>query len=40
LHSPMGGNIANFDDESKLTDAMKIMKGQPLTWDEFINGNK
>jgi copper chaperone NosL len=38
LHSPMGGNIANFDDENKLTETMKIMKGQPLTWNEFING--
>ena len=38
LHSPMGGNIANFDDESKLSEVMKIMKGQPLTWNEFING--
>ncbi len=37
LHSPMGGNIANFDNESKLSAVMKIMKGQPLTWDEFIN---
>jgi copper chaperone NosL len=37
LHSPMGGNIASFDNESKLTDLMKIMKGQPLTWNEFIN---
>lgn len=38
LHSPMGGNIANFEDESKLTDVMKNMKGQPLTWNEYING--
>lgn len=37
LHSPMGGNIASFDEKARLTDAMKIMKGQPLTWDEFIN---
>ncbi len=37
LHSPMGGNIASFDDESKLNDVMKMMKGQPLTWNEFIN---
>jgi copper chaperone NosL len=37
LHSPMGANIANFDDESKLKDVMKNIKGEQLTWDQFIN---
>lgn len=37
LHSPMGGNIANFDNEDKLNEQMKMMKGQQLTWNEFIN---
>lgn len=37
LHSPMGANIANFDDESKLKDAMKNMKGEELTWNQFIS---
>jgi copper chaperone NosL len=37
FHSPMGANIANFDDESKLKDAVKNIKGEELTWDQFIN---
>jgi len=37
LHSPMGGNTANFDDENKLKDAMNNVKGEQLTWDQFIN---
>lgn len=37
LHSPMGANIANFDDESKLKDVMKNKKGEELTWDQFIS---
>jgi len=37
LHSPMGGNIGNFDDENKLKDVLKNAKGEQLTWDQFIN---
>jgi copper chaperone NosL len=37
LHSPMGGNIANFDDESKMKEVMKNIKGEVLTWNQFIN---
>jgi copper chaperone NosL len=37
LHSPMGANIANFDDENKLKDAMKNIKGKELTWEQFIS---
>ena len=37
LHSPMGANVANFDEESKLKDVMKTTNGEELTWDQFIN---
>lgn len=37
LHSPMGANVANFDEESKLKDVMKTTNGEELTWYQFIN---
>lgn len=37
LHSPMGGNIANFDDEKKLQEARNKFKGEEITWEAFLN---
>lgn len=37
LHSPMGGNIAGFENERMLNDLMKGMKGNPLKWNDIIN---
>lgn len=41
LHSPMGGNIASFDDENKMKDAMQKLKGDKsiVTWDELVKEN-
>lgn len=41
LHSPMGGNVAGFDDENKMKDAMQNIKGDKIivTWDELVKGN-
>lgn len=36
LHSPMGGNIANFSDEAKLKEAMQKFKGEEISWDEYL----
>ena len=38
LHSPMGGNIAGFNDENKMKDTMKDIKGEVITWDQLVNG--
>ncbi len=37
LHSPMGGNVASFDNENKLKEAMKNIKGETITWDALVN---
>ena len=37
LHSPMGGNVACFDDENKMKDAMKDIKGEIVSWNQLIN---
>jgi copper chaperone NosL len=38
LHSPMGGNVASFDDESKMKETMKDIKGEVVTWNQLVNG--
>ena len=37
LHSPMGGNIANFPDETKLKEVAKKFKGEEVTWIALLN---
>ena len=37
LHSPMGGNVASFDNEKKLKDAAQKVKGETVTWDALVN---
>ena len=41
LHSPMGGNIASFDDENKMKEAMQKLQGDKTvtTWDELVKEN-
>ena len=38
LHSPMGGNVASFDDENKMKVAMQSINGEKavVTWDELV----
>lgn len=36
LHSPMGGNIANFSDENKLNEATKKFPGEQLSWNDLL----
>lgn len=39
FHSPMGGNVAAFDDKNKMDGANVSIKGQGtvVTWDEMVN---
>lgn len=37
LHSPMGGNVASFDDEKKMNDLMKNIKGEKISIDSILN---
>ena len=37
LHSPMGGNIANFENENKLKAASQTFKGEIITWNSLIS---
>jgi len=37
LHSPMGGNIANFDNENKLKEAAQKFKGEIITWNSLLS---
>lgn len=37
LHSPMGGNVASFDSETKLKEAGQKIKGETITWEALIN---
>ncbi len=37
LHSPMGGNVAAFDDENKLKATMEKVKGERKTWNALEN---
>jgi copper chaperone NosL len=37
LHSPMGGNVASFDNEKKLKDAAQKVKGETVTWYALVN---
>ena len=37
LHSPMGGNIACFDDQLKFEEAMKKLKGEEISWNTLLN---
>lgn len=37
LHSPMGGNVASFDNETKLKEAGQKIKGETITWEALIN---
>ena len=41
LHSPMGGNIAAFENQGKLDEASKTIQGDKkiTTWDEMVKGN-
>jgi hypothetical protein len=34
----MGGNVASFDDESKMKETMKDIKGEVVTWNQLVNG--
>jgi len=36
LHSPMGGNIANFSDETQLKEAAKKFPGEQLSWNDLL----
>jgi len=36
LHSPMGGNIANFSDENQLKKAAKKFSGEQLSWNTLL----
>ncbi|MGN6194703.1 MAG: nitrous oxide reductase accessory protein NosL [Ginsengibacter sp.] len=36
LHSPMGGNIANFSDENHLKQAAKKFPGDQLSWNDLL----
>ncbi len=36
LHSPMGGNVASFDNETKLKEAAQKVKGQTVTWEALV----
>jgi copper chaperone NosL len=36
LHSPMGGNVATFNSESKLKEAAQKVKGETVTWDALV----
>ena len=36
LHSPMGGNIANFNDENKFKEAMQKFKGEQISWEALL----
>lgn len=42
FHSPMGGNIATFDEKSKMEKANTSIKGDGVvtTWDELVKENK
>ena len=37
LHSPMGGNVASFDNETKLKEAAQKIKGETVTWNALVN---
>lgn len=37
LHSPMGGNVASFDDKDKLDEIALEMKGEIITWETLKN---
>ena len=37
LHSPMGGNIASFDDKNKLDEVADKVKGEIITWEALQN---
>lgn len=41
LHSPMGGNVAAFEDKAKMDEANVNIKGQGtvVTWDEMVKDN-
>ena len=39
LHSPMGGNIAGFNDKNKLKDAANQFKGEEITWEALLKSN-
>lgn len=36
LHSPMGGNVASFDNETKLKEAAQKTKGEIVTWSALV----
>ena len=36
LHSPMGGNIATFDDEAKLQAVKQKTGGEQVNWDQIV----
>lgn len=40
LHSPMGGNVAAFEDEKAMGSAMEKIKGDKntVTWESLVNG--
>lgn len=37
LHSPMGGNVASFEDKNKLEEVADKVKGEIITWEELKN---
>ncbi len=39
LHSPMGGNIASFENENKLKETGQKIKGETITWESLIHAH-
>lgn len=39
LHSPMSGNIANFSDNNKLTEAVERFNGEEVAWATLLQEN-
>ena len=37
LHSPMGGNVASFDNKNKLDEVAEKVKGEIITWEALQN---
>lgn len=37
LHSPMGGNVASFNDRDKFKDAQQKFKGKEVSWNDLVN---
>lgn len=42
LHSPMGGNVAAFENQEKLDEVSKKLQGDKMiiSWDDLVKGNQ